>query len=237
MMKDFAAIDFETANNEPSSVCAVGIVVVRDCQIVDSYYSLIRPEPEYYNFFCTRVHGLTEEDTRHARPFPDVWAEVSPLLTGASPNETLPMVAHNKAFDENCLRAAFDCYGMDYPRYQFLCTLAKSRRVWPDGRHSLDVIAARCGYDLQRHHHALADAEACAAIAIKLFNTHDDPYFMETSDVVATYLRQHDAPATAAELAQQTHRRHEEVARALRQLRATGIVSMPRRGYYQTASK
>ncbi len=28
-MKDFAAIDFETANNEPTSVCSAGIVIVR----------------------------------------------------------------------------------------------------------------------------------------------------------------------------------------------------------------
>ena len=26
-MKDFAAIDFETANNERSSVCSVGVVI------------------------------------------------------------------------------------------------------------------------------------------------------------------------------------------------------------------
>ena len=29
-------------------------------------------------------------------------------------------------------------------------------------------VAAACGYDLVNHHHALADAEACAAIALKL---------------------------------------------------------------------
>ena len=34
-MKNFAAIDFEPANNERSSVCSVGIVVVRDGEIVD----------------------------------------------------------------------------------------------------------------------------------------------------------------------------------------------------------
>ena len=28
-MLDFAAIDFETANNERSSVCSVGVVIVR----------------------------------------------------------------------------------------------------------------------------------------------------------------------------------------------------------------
>lgn len=40
-MKNFAAIDFETANQQRTSVCSVGIVIVRDGEIVDSYYSLI----------------------------------------------------------------------------------------------------------------------------------------------------------------------------------------------------
>ena len=35
-MKDFAAIDFETANNERTSVCSVGVVIVRDGEIVDT---------------------------------------------------------------------------------------------------------------------------------------------------------------------------------------------------------
>ena len=47
-MKDFAAIDFETANYERSSVCSVGLVIVRGGEIVDKFYSLIKPEPEYY---------------------------------------------------------------------------------------------------------------------------------------------------------------------------------------------
>lgn len=47
-MKNFAAIDFETANQQRTSVCSVGIVIVRNGEIVDSYYSLIKPEPEYF---------------------------------------------------------------------------------------------------------------------------------------------------------------------------------------------
>ena len=34
--------------------------------------------------------------------------------------------------------------------------------------HQLQTVAVACGYDLQNHHHALADAEACAAIALYL---------------------------------------------------------------------
>lgn len=48
-MKDFAAIDFETANGNRTSVCSVGVVVVRDGKKVDQFYSLIHPEPDYYS--------------------------------------------------------------------------------------------------------------------------------------------------------------------------------------------
>ena len=161
-MKDFAAIDFETANSEPTSVCSVGVVNERDGVVAATFYSLIKPVPEYYDFWCSQVHGLTESDTRKAPVFPEVWAEIAPRLEG------LTLVAHNKAFDESCLKAVFRMYQMDYPDYTFLCTLQQSRKVWPQGQHTLDVIAARCGYNLAHHHHALADAEACAAIALQI---------------------------------------------------------------------
>ena len=161
-MKDFAAIDFETANNERTSVCSVGLVVIRNGKIADRFYSLIHPEPDYYTYWNTRVHGLTQADTNHAPIFPEVWRKVEPLIVD------LPLVAHNKAFDESCLKAVFRCYQMDYPDYSFYRTLAQSRQVWPQGHHNLDIIAARCGYDLTNHHHALADAEACAAIALQI---------------------------------------------------------------------
>ena len=158
-MLNFAAIDFETANSERSSVCAVGVVIVRDGEFVDSFYSLIHPEPDYYNWRCSSVNGLCQEDTEDAPIFPDVWKQIEPMIEG------LPLVAHNKAFDESCLKAVFRCYQMDYPDYPFYCTLQQSRKVWRGGRHNLDIIAARCGFNLENHHNALADAEACAAIA------------------------------------------------------------------------
>ena len=175
-MKDFAAIDFETANCERSSVCSVGVVIVRDGEIVDRLYSLIKPEPEYYNYWCSQVHGLCAKDTEDAPVFPFVWEKVETLLkqygiegvNSMNGERGLPLVAHNKSFDENCLKAVFRVYQMDYPDYEFYCTCIASRKVWPGGHHNLDIIAARCGYDLQNHHHALADAEACAAIAVKI---------------------------------------------------------------------
>lgn len=159
-MTDFAAIDFETANNERSSVCSVGVVVVRGGEIVDSFYSLIKPEPNYYGYWNTQVHGLTCEDTDVAPLFPDVWRCVAQLVDG------LPLVAHNKSFDESCLKAAFRCYQMDYPDYEFLCTCKAAKKFFPNAEnYQLHTISELCGFRLERHHHALADAEACAWIA------------------------------------------------------------------------
>lgn len=163
-MQNFAAIDFETANGQRSSVCSVGVVVVRNGLIANTFYSLIKPEPNYYAWFCQEVHGLTHEDTDNAPVFSDVWQQIEPLIEG------LPLVAHNSPFDESCLRAAFQVYQMDYPDYEFHCTYRASRQYFgqklPD--HQLHTVAAACGYHLEHHHHALADAEACARIAIQL---------------------------------------------------------------------
>lgn len=159
-MKDFAAIDFETANSERSSVCSVGVVIVRNNKIVDSFYSLINPEPNYYNYWCTKVHGLTNQDTDDAPIFPEVWKQIAPLIEG------LPLVAHNSPFDESCLKAVFRVYQMDYPDYKFYDTLSTARRTMKGlENHQLHTVATVCGYQLDNHHHALADAEACAWIA------------------------------------------------------------------------
>lgn len=159
-MKDFAAIDFETANSERSSVCSVGIVIVKNGVIKDTFYSLVNPEPNYYNYFCTQVHGLTQKDTENAPSFPEVWKLIEPLIDG------LPLVAHNARFDSSCLKAVFRTYQMDYPNYVFYDTLSKSRQVLPGlENHKLPTVAKACGYNLESHHHALADAEACAWIA------------------------------------------------------------------------
>lgn len=163
-MRDFAAIDFETANNNPASVCSVGIVVVRGGEVYDKFYKLIRPNPNWYSEHNTRVHGLTYHDTLDADKFPLVWEEADRLIGG------LPLAAHFAPFDEGCLKAAFARYEMEYPDYRFHCTCAASRRAF--GRmlpnHKLPTVAAQCGYDLTDHHHALADAEACAVIAMHI---------------------------------------------------------------------
>ena len=164
-MTTFAAIDFEIANRYRTSICSVGIVIVREGEIVEKIYHLIRPEPEYYWQRFTDIHGITFADTENADIFPTVWAEIAPKIEG------LPLVAHNSTFDESCLRAVHKMYRMDYPDYEFHCTLRASRKAFGKQlpNHQLPTVARYCGFDLGNHHHALSDAEACAWVAMRVF--------------------------------------------------------------------
>ena len=163
-MLDFAAIDFETANEKRTSICSIGIVIVRNGKVVDKIYHLVKPTPNYYTYFCQKVHGMSDSDTCNASIFPEVWAQIMTLING------LPLVAHNATFDSNCLKMAFDHYAMEYPNYEFYCTCKASRKVFGKElpNHQLQTVSAYCGFNLTNHHHALADAEACAQIAIRI---------------------------------------------------------------------
>jgi DNA polymerase-3 subunit epsilon len=164
-MTDFAAIDFETANEDHSSVCSVGIVIVRNSKVSETFYSLIRPVPNFYLArFTNEIHGISASDTDTARPFPEVWAEIVPKIEG------LPLVAHYSKFDEDCLKSVHNVYSMDYPEYKFFCTCTASRRAFGKKlpNHQLHTVSAHCGFKLKNHHNALADAQACAHIALKI---------------------------------------------------------------------
>lgn len=107
---------------------------------------------------------LVRRRHRGCAGIPYVWEKIAPMIEG------LPLVAHNSNFDEGCLKEVFKVYQMDYPDYEFYDTLAASRKHFGCSlpNHQLQTVAAACGYDLENHHHALADAEACAHIAMKL---------------------------------------------------------------------
>lgn len=171
-MDNFIAIDVETANNYPSSICALGAVKVVAGAITDEFYELVKPEPEYYfRHFSENIHGIFKEDTENALTFDRVWENMLRKFGIDTAPEDAVFIAHNKAFDERCIRAAHKVYGLTWPDNQFLCTLQKARRTIPRqlvGSYSLPSLCDFFGIPFTNHHNALADAEACAKIAMTL---------------------------------------------------------------------
>ncbi len=165
-MDNFVAIDVETANYQPTSICAIGAVKVVNKCIVDRFYHLVKPEPNWYvRRFSEEVHGIFPKDTCDQPNFDQVWLSLKQFIGN------LPLVAHNKSFDERCINATCRAYQLETPNNGFYCTLSTARRKIPRNlcsTYSLPYLCEFLGIPFNNHHNALADAEACAKIAIAI---------------------------------------------------------------------
>lgn len=120
---NFYSIDFETASYAKHSACSVAIVKVENSRIVDEYYSLIKPETDFF-WKNIQIHGIKPEDVADAPKFPDVWKQIQACF---KPNSLV--VAHNAPFDCGVLAGSLDYYGIEQPNYLSLCTVKTSRKL------------------------------------------------------------------------------------------------------------
>ncbi|WP_199729856.1 exonuclease domain-containing protein [Tessaracoccus sp. OH4464_COT-324] len=171
-MRSFVAIDFETANEQRRSACAVGLVRFdSDGAVVDTYYSLIRPHPEvdYFNPVNTWVHGLTERDVEDAPAWDQIAGRVHDFV-GAD-----PIVAHNMAFDGYVLSDLANLYNTRPIDNRRFCTLRLARSILAT---ELERKKLSHVYDYYfpgetfEHHNATADAEACGRIFARMQRDH-----------------------------------------------------------------
>ena len=158
-MNKFIAIDFETAMRRPNSAIAIGLVKFHDYQSIDTLYSLIRPPHLYIRPDFTDIHGLTLDDVKDAPDFKQLWDSAISWFW-----EGLPIAAHNAPFDMGVLKATLEYYDIPIPKNKYFCSLALSRRTWPElPSHSLSNLAARFTISYQAHN-ALEDAMACGKL-------------------------------------------------------------------------
>ena len=157
-MDTFVAIDFETANTEAHSACALAMILVEGGQIARREVHLIQPPSPVFTF--TGIHGITWEDVRGERSFGEVWVGVRDILDRAS-----YLVAHNAGFDRRVLAACCQRAQLPMPPLPFVCTVQVARAVWNIRPTKLPNVCASLGIGL-KHHDAASDAEACAHILV-----------------------------------------------------------------------
>ena len=159
---NFVAIDFETANSSRSSICSLGVAIVRDGRLIETKEILIKPTPNYYDGFNSALHGIADRHTRDKPTFLEQWQQLKVYFDG------LTVVAHNAAFDCSALRAALDVAVLDYPDFDYHCTWRLAQKTLPQlPNHKLDRVSQHFGIQL-KHHNAESDAQAAAIIAIRL---------------------------------------------------------------------
>lgn len=180
----FTAIDFETANSERGSVCAVGLVKVSDGAITDRYSTLIQP-PEGINYFHPiniSKHGITADDIADAPS----WSQVLPEIMAFAGEDIL--VAHNAGFDLGALRQACDWTGLEYPELKYMCTLVMSRAAYNFPVHRLNWLVHELGLDPFEHHDAVQDAHACAQICLDIAARTESATMEELAGATATVM-------------------------------------------------
>ncbi|MDP3312002.1 3'-5' exonuclease [Lutibacter sp.] len=160
MIKNFVAFDFETANGK--NPCSIGIVEFEDGNVVNEYYSLIKPKELYFNPFTTNVHGISIEDIINEREFPEIWNEIKHFFNNKI------VVAHNHSFDVSVLNHSLEIYNIEQPAYDIHCTLSLSRSYLKIENHKLSTIAKYFKVNQKKYHNALDDAYVCGRVFINL---------------------------------------------------------------------
>ncbi|MEI3847102.1 MULTISPECIES: 3'-5' exonuclease [unclassified Microbacterium] len=197
MPLDFTAIDFETANSSPASACSVGLVRVRDGEVVATAGWLIRPPAGHDHFqeWNVRIHGIQAHQVADA----PAWSDQLDRLCGFAGADVL--VAHNAGFDLNVLRRACEATGDAVPPYRSLCSLNVARRVYDLDSYRLPRAAAAAGFGEFPHHDALADARACAQIVIDAARRNDSRTIEELADAVGVRIAPAPVPEPARAVA------------------------------------
>ena len=163
---DFIAIDFETATSQRTSVCSLGICEVVNNKVVKRESMLIRPEPFEFNPYNIKIHGITPDMVRDMPTFAELWSYIKPKLEGKL------VIAHNASFDINVLCRTLDSFGIEYPTFNYLCTVKLSQKAYPElESHKLNALAEAFGICFS-HHDACDDAYVCALVLLHILKDY-----------------------------------------------------------------
>lgn len=166
-MSAIAVIDFETTGISPDHgdrATEVAIVLVEEGRVVDRFQSLMNAGVRIPSFI-TQLTGISNAMVTTAPDATEVMSQASRFVG------TVPLVAHNAAFDRKFWIAELARLGLPAPQ-PFACTMLVSRRLYPQApNHKLGSLVDYHG--LPRTgvaHRALADAEMAAALLDRILH-------------------------------------------------------------------
>nr|WP_269155608.1 exonuclease domain-containing protein [Kocuria indica] len=123
----------------------MGVVRVRDGQVVDTRYSLIRPPLGHDGFEPgnVRIHGIRPADVAHAPTFDLLWDWMCENISPEDPDSVL--VAHNAVFDTGVIKAANRACGGTARNWDYACTLRLARAAYTLRSYALPSASRAAG--------------------------------------------------------------------------------------------
>lgn len=149
-----AIVDVETTGLRPESgdrVVEIGIVRCEGLHVVDELQQLVNPQRPIGSG-AMAVHGITDEEVRHAPLFAEIADDVLALLDGAV------FVGHNVSFDLGFVAAELYQARRALPRLLSLDTLQLARQYYRCSSYALSSLARTFRIDyVGSAHRAMAD--------------------------------------------------------------------------------
>jgi len=157
-------LDLENPNFRQNSICAIGIILVRDNKAVEKIYSLINPEDTFdrINMDITKIAPHMVEDSP---TLPNFWPKIRELLT-----ENI-VVGHNITYDLRVLSKSLQRYHIPIPDFKYVCTLSLSRKYLHLPSYKLENIAKKL-HIIYNPHNAIEDARAAYEL-FEYINRHE----------------------------------------------------------------
>lgn len=179
---NFVGIDFETANEKRNSPCSIGIVVVKNSEIIEKVHHLIKPKEMRFMPINIGIHGIRPSMVQDELEFDKVWEKIKRYF-----NDSL-VIAHNASFDISVLRNTLELYDIEMPSFNYICTMKLSRNFYSNlDNAKLNTVNNFLGYEF-KHHDALADAVACGNILLNISEELKSKDINEISKLVGVTL-------------------------------------------------
>lgn len=158
-MKDFIAIDFETANPKRVSACALGYAKVSGGNVTETRSYLLKPIGGHA-LFQSKIHGIKDEHTCDKPEFIGIVSEIKNIFE-------YPLVGHS-LFDKQVLNALSEHYNLGL-NFSYTDSSAVAKEKLPNLKnHKLTTLVKHFNLPKFKHHDAAEDAIACANIFLKL---------------------------------------------------------------------
>lgn len=160
--RKYAVVDLEaTSASTTAQIIQVGIVIVEQGQIVQTYETDVNPH-EYLTNHIIELTGITDQQLAKAPDFSQVAGEIFDLI------KDCVFVAHNVKFDANLLAEQLFLEGYEL-RTSRVDTVELSQVFFPTlERYRLSDLAWHLELNLEQAHTAITDAYATAQLLLKI---------------------------------------------------------------------
>lgn len=163
-MSKFYVIDVETANEDYSSICQIGIAEFNNGELTDTWETLVNPE-DYFDGMNISIHGITEKMVKHSPTFSEIYKKIRETIENS-------IVVHHMPFDRIAINRACELNKLELIQTDWLDSAKVVRRTWEEFAYSgygLSKITNYLGIKF-KHHNALEDAIATGKVMLYAFD-------------------------------------------------------------------